>query len=245
VDILTELSLFSGGGGGLLATQHLLGFKTICYCEIKKQSQKQLIARIQDGLLDNSPIYDDVRTFDGRPWRGLVDVLTAGFPCQGYSNAGKRLGAEDSRNLWPDTIRIARESGAKWLLLENVAALLTFNYFGQIMSDLAESGYDARYECVSAFDVGAAHLRERLWIIANTHGGRRVKQAYVKKVQGNRGRNVPDRLPGWEAESKMVRTAHGLARGMGQQLESLGDGQVPYALAEAWFRMVSEKKRSK
>ena len=174
-----------------------------------------------------------------------MDVVTAGFPCQGYSNAGKRLGAEDSRNLWPDTIRIARECGAKWLLLENVAALLTFNYFGQIMSDLAESGYDARYECVSAFDVGAAHLRERLWIIANTHGGRRVKQAYVKKIQGNRGRNVPDRLPGWEAESKMVRTVHGLARGMGQQLESLGDGQVPYALAEAWFRMVSEKKKSK
>jgi DNA (cytosine-5)-methyltransferase 1 len=245
VDTLTELSLFSGGGGGLLATQHLLGFRTICYCEIKRQSQKQLVARIKDKLLDDAPIWDDVRTFDGRPWNGLVDVLTAGFPCQSYSNAGKRLGAKDPRNLWPDTIRIARECGAKWILLENVSALLTFNYYGRILADLAESGYNARYECVSAFDVGAAHLRERLWIIANTHSGRRSKQAYVKKIQRDRGRHVSDGLPGWEAESKMDRVAHGLARGMGQQLESLGDGQVPHALAEAWFRMVSEKKNSK
>jgi DNA (cytosine-5)-methyltransferase 1 len=245
MDLFTELSLFSGGGGGLLATQHLLGFKTICYCEIKKQPQKQLVSRIQDGLLDDAPIWDDVTTFDGRPWRGLVDVVTAGFPCQSYSNAGKRLGPKDPRNLWPDTIRIARECGAPWLILENVAALLTFHYFGRILGDLAESGYDARYECVSAFDVGAAHLRDRVWIIANTHGGRRSKQAYVKKIQKNRGRHLADRLPGWEAESKMVRTAHGLARGMGQQLESIGDGQIPHALAEAWFRMVSEKKTSK
>jgi DNA (cytosine-5)-methyltransferase 1 len=239
VDLFTELSLFSGGGGGLLATQYLLGFKTICYVEKNKQAQKQLIARIKDGYLHNSPIWDDVRTFSGYPWRGLVDIVTAGFPCQPYSAAGKKLGASDSRNLWPDTIRIIDECKAPWVFLENVPTLLQFNYFGRILADLAKSGFDTRYECISAFDLGATHLRERLWIIANRTSGRRTIAPFIKEVQGDRRRHHANGLSWWKAEPKVLRVDDGLARGMGKQLESLGEGQVPIVVKEAFKRMTT------
>jgi DNA (cytosine-5)-methyltransferase 1 len=237
-----EISLFSGGGGGLLGTQHLLGWETVCYVEHGRQPQKQLSARIDDGYLDDSLIWDDVRTFDGYAWRGIANVVSAGFPCQPYSSAGEQHGAEDYRNLWPDTIRIIRETEVPWVLLENVTALLQFSYFGRILADLAESGFDTRYECVSAFDVGAPHLRDRLWIVSNRSGGRREITPYVKKVQAKRWGRHSDRVSWWKTEPKMDRVANGLARGMVQQLFSLGEGQVPAVVAEAWKRMTKEIK---
>lgn len=159
-----ELSLFSGIGGGLLGTR-LLGWRTVCYVEKDEYCQQVLIQRIKDGYLDDAPIWDDVRTFDGYPWAGCVDVITAGFPCQPWSVAGKRKGAMDERNMWVDTVRIIREVRPKFCLLENVPGLLRSGYFETILKDLAESGYDARWKIISAAEMGAPHKRDRLWIV--------------------------------------------------------------------------------
>lgn len=166
---MNELALFAGGGGGILGGV-LLGWHTICAVEIEPYCRSVLLARQRDGILSPFPIWDDVRTFDGNPWRGHVDVISAGFPCQPFSVAGQRKGSADKRNLWPDTIRIIQEVRPHYALLENVPGLLSWDngsYFEKILGDLAESGFDAEWGVLSAADVGAPHIRKRLWILAH------------------------------------------------------------------------------
>jgi len=166
---MNELALFAGAGGGLLASQHLLGHRTVCYVEREPYCVDVLKARIADGVLDDAPIWDDVRTFDGTEWRGVVACVSGGFPCQPFSVAGKQAADLDERNCWPDTVRIIREVQPEWCFLENVPGLLSarHRYFGTILGDLAESGFDVAWKVLSAAEVGACHLRKRLWIVAH------------------------------------------------------------------------------
>lgn len=170
---MNELALFAGAGGGLLGTR-LLGWRTICYVEWNLYCVEVLKARIRDGYLDDAPIWDDVDSFDGRPWVGLVDVVSAGFPCQPFSSAGKGLGEDDPRNKWPATIRIIREVRPLFVLLENVAALLAKPYIRRVFADLAKSGYEFRWDCIPASAIGANHQRDRVWIVAYANCGYRV-----------------------------------------------------------------------
>jgi DNA (cytosine-5)-methyltransferase 1 len=170
---LTELSLFTGCAGFTLGLR-LAGVRvrTVCYVEVDPYRQEVIAARIRDGLLDDAPIWDDIRTFDGRPWRGLVDIVTAGFPCQPYSLAGKRGGSGDARNLWPDAMRVIREVGPCAVLVENVPGILAAGrgggqpYAATVLGELAQAGYDAVWGSVSAAEVGAPHLRWRWWCLA-------------------------------------------------------------------------------
>ncbi len=162
---MNELALFAGAGGGLLGSI-LLGHRTVCAVEIEPYCREVLLRRQRDGLLPVFPIWDDIRSFDGKPWRGAVDLVSAGFPCQPFSVAGKRKGDTDERNMWPDTIRVIREVGPSLAFLENVPGLVRHEYFGQILGDLAEAGFDAEWDVVSAAETGAPHIRERLWIMA-------------------------------------------------------------------------------
>ena len=165
---LRELSLFTGSGGGVLGTT-LLGWRHIGYVEFDSDCQQALRARIVEGSLDNAPIFGDVRDFisegHAETYAGHVDVLSAGFPCQPFSTAGKREGIDDSRNMWPATIECIRLVRPRIVFLENVPGLLSSGYFGTILGDLAESGYDTRWRILSAAEVGAPHLRKRLWIV--------------------------------------------------------------------------------
>jgi len=166
---VNELCLFAGGGGGLLATKWLLGWETVCYVEHAAYPIEILKARIRDGYLDDAPIWDDVRTFDGRPWRGCVDIVTAGFPCPPFSTAGKRLAGEDPRNMWPDTARIIRECHPPLVFLENVPGLISSGYIFTVVDDLVEAGYAvAPPLSLGADNVGAGHIRKRIWILAYT-----------------------------------------------------------------------------
>ena len=170
---MNELGLFAGAGGGLLASKWLLGHTVVAYVEKETYCQEVIQARIKDGFLDDAPIWSDVRTFDGRPWRGVVDCVSAGFPCQPFSVAGKQDGEDDARNCWPDTARIISEVQPEWAFLENVPGLLAVrggdgrSYIGRILGDLCELGYDAEWTVFSAADAGAPHLRKRLWILAH------------------------------------------------------------------------------
>ena len=193
MDIHTEMSLFSGYGGFSLGLRLAgLNTRTICYVEWDKYCQQVIQARIGDGHLDDAPIWDDIKSFDGRPWCGVVDILSAGFPCQPHSNAGLRKGADDDRNLWSDTLRIIGEVGPRLVILENVSGILVGSdgrppYGGTVVGELAEIGYDAEWRVVSAADAGAPHLRNRWWLVAYPNadlGGRLHREHGIESAIG-------------------------------------------------------------
>ncbi len=171
MEALHELALFAGAGGGILGG-HLLGWRCVCAVEIEDYARACLLSRQRDGLLPLFPVWDDVRTFDGRPWRGQVDIVTGGFPCQDISVAGKGAGLDGARSgLWAEMARIIGEVRPRFALVENSPAL-TIRGLGRVLGDLASLGYGARYGVFSARMAGAPHLRERLWILAHPEGQR-------------------------------------------------------------------------
>ncbi len=165
---MNELALFAGAGGGILGGK-LLGWKCVCAVEYEPAARRMLAARQDDGCLDPFPIWDDVRTFDGKPWRGLVDVVSGGFPCQDISAAGKGAGLEGERSgLWSEMSRIIGEVRPRYALVEN-SPVLTSRGLGVVLGDLAAMGYDARWGVLGAIDAGAPHKRERIWIVADSN----------------------------------------------------------------------------
>lgn len=173
---LRELALFAGGGGGLWGS-HLLGWRPVCAVEWERSAQQILIARQRDGIFPPFPVWDDVCTFDGGPWRGRVDVVTGGFPCQPFSVAGKRQAGDDLRNGWPDTARIIGEVGPGIAYLENVPGLITgaHGYGRTVLGDLADMGFDAVWATAHAAGVGAPHHRARVWVLAWRPGDSQVR----------------------------------------------------------------------
>lgn len=146
------------------------GVRTILYCDKEKHSQEVLAARIKDGLIDDAPIWPDVTSLDGGALRGMADCIVGGFPCQPFSVAGKRAGLKDARYLFLDILRVADEAGIGLLLLENVFGLLTETVdretgepvlapIGDVQRLLAESGFHARWLCLSADDITDEHGR--------------------------------------------------------------------------------------
>ena len=191
---MNELALFTGTGGGLLGSE-ILGWKTICAVEIYPYCREILLKRQRDGVLPMFPIWDDIRSFDGRPWHGKMDIITGGFPCQPFSLVGKRKGKDDERNMWPETIRIIREVRPRLAFMENVPGLLSSGYFDRILSDLAESGYNARWCVLGASDIGANHRRKRLWILAWDSNGRNRNEGEVEKVAQRQDSKPPGVCP--------------------------------------------------
>jgi len=183
---MNELSLFSGAGGGLLATQHMLNWRSVGYVENDTYCQGILARRTEDGLLHSAPIFGDIRRFNEDGWadayQGMVDVISAGFPCQPFSVAGKQAGEDDERNMWPATIECIRLVRPRFAFLENVPGLLASGYFGQVLGDLAKTGYDAEWCVLGADDVGAPHRRKRLWILAYANEAGRGEQRRPEPV---------------------------------------------------------------
>ena len=240
---MTHLDLFAGAGGASWFGK-LIGARCVGYVENDEYCQQVIRARIRDGIFDDAPIFSDVRTFDGLPYRGRVDLITAGFPCQPFSCAGKRQGEADERNLWPDTIRIVREVRPHWAIFENVAALATHRYFGTILSDIQAAGYELRRspQIIGADEVGANHERLRLYIAAcsdSTGGG--WSQGRVGRSEESR--NEPKRLGQtnpwgkWPFPPDAFRVSYGLAH-REQRLRALGNGWIPAVAAEFWRRVI-------
>ena len=167
---LRAISLCSGYGGIELGIRMVRpGLRLVASVERQAYAASVLASRMAEGALDPCPIFDDLESFDGRAFSGRVDLVAAGFPCQGASVAGKRRGTDDARWLWPEVWRITRECGASLLFFENVPGLLTVNggkAFGAILGDLAARGWAAEWDCVPAAAVGAPHVRDRLFLLA-------------------------------------------------------------------------------
>ncbi len=160
---MNELALFAGAGGGILGG-HLLGWRTVCAVEWEPYPASVLCARQNDGFLPPFPVWDDVQTFDGKPWRGIVDVVSGGFPCQDISAAGKGEGIDGERSgMWREMARIIHEVRPRFVFVEN-SPMLTSRGLGRVLGDLASMGFDARWGVLGAADVGANHQRDRIWI---------------------------------------------------------------------------------
>lgn len=244
---MNELALFAGAGGGILGG-HLLGWRTVCAVERDAYAAQILAQRQTDGLLPPFPIWSDVCSFDGRPWRGLVDVVSGGFPCQDISVAGNGLGIAGARSgLWREMARITDEVRPHYVELEN-SPLLVGRGLAVVLGDLAEMGYDARWGVIGAADLGAPHQRDRIWLIAedtrqtmaNTGGEHGKGILPCRTHTPIRGRPL-ERSPGsrrdgtgwWSSEPGMGRVADGMAHRV-DRLKAIGNGQVPVVAASAF-----------
>lgn len=177
------LSLCSGVGGDSLGLKLAVPeYRTVCYVEIEAYTQDILLTRMADGVLDRAPIWGDLKQFNGRPWRGLVDLIHGGYPCQPFSVAGKRAGVNDSRHLWPDIARIVNECEPEWCFFENVAGHLTLG-FDVVARDLEAMGYRIAAGLFTAAEVGAPHRRQRLFILARRP--QRDSLAYLDSQHGD------------------------------------------------------------
>ena len=167
--IPTVLSICTGYGGIELGLSAVGDFEPVCYVESDLSQASVLAARIQEGLLPDCPIWSDLKTFNGKPWSGVVDILTGGFPCQPWSTAGKKLGEDDPRHLWPDVARVIRELNYPVIFLENVPGILE-SYYYSIRPELQAMGYTVTEGLFTAEETGAPHRRQRLFILG-VHGG--------------------------------------------------------------------------
>ena len=239
---------------------HLLGWTTIGYVEIDKYCQQVIAQRIKDEIFKEAPIFTDVREFiqsgAADEYEGVTDVVTAGFPCQPFSVAGKGKGKDDSRNLWPETVEIIRRVRPRYAFLENVPGLLTHKYIGRIFGELAEAGYDARWCVLGADDVGAPHHRKRLWILAYSISEYERMQS-SRQRDGWKSDNRQERykmggfsiglcneirtIRNWQTEPNVGRVVDGVAART-NRLKTIGNGQVPAVAATAW-KILSEPNK--
>lgn len=234
------MHLFAGAGGGILG-DILLGHHPVCAVEIDTYCQQVLSARQKDGCLPWFPIFGNVTTFDGKPWRGLVDVVSGGFPCTDLSAArtnndknGKQRGIKGpSSGLWTHQRRIIGEVQPRFAFIENSPQLRTRG-LSVVLRDLAAMGFNARWGVLGGRQFGADHIRERFWIVAtNTN----LPQREGSGIPGGIHSKHADlsRANWWKDQPDLERVADGMAAGMdAPRLRAIGNGQIPAVAALAW-----------
>ena len=232
---MNELALFAGSGGGLLAG-HLLGWRTVCAVEIEDYPRRVLLQRQFDGFLPRFPIWDDIRTFDGKPWAGKINVISGGFPCQDISAAGKGDGLDGERSgLWKEMFRIICEVRPNFVFVEN-SPNLTSRGLGVILGNLASVGFNARWGVLGAGDIGAKHQRDRIWIVAYANDTDRRRECRrlrsIQKCNQTGDSHSPFNQP------EPLRMVNGVANRV-DRLRAIGNGQVPICAATAW-RILNE-----
>ena len=226
---MNELALFAGAGGGILGGK-LLGWRTVCAVEWEPYAACVLAARQNDKVLPPFPIWDDVQTFDGKPWRGIVDVVSGGFPCQSYSTA--TAGKNTADDLWPEMRRIVADVAPRYVFAENVSRIA----IDQAANDCESMGYKTKAISISAQDLGADHIRERFWLLAysNNYGeflcSVNAKTRWLQNMETSVWKDYPESL----------RMADGMAARM-DRLKAIGNGQVPIVAATA-FELLNETK---
>lgn len=212
---LRVLDLFSGIGGFSLGLERTGGFETAAFCEIDEFAQKVLRKHWQ-----GVPIFNDIRTLE---FAESVDLVTAGFPCQDISFAGEGAGLSGDRSgLFWEVIRTVCMVGRPRLLLENVAALL-HRGMGSVLGALAAVGYDAQWNCIQGCDLGLPHIRDRLWIVADTNGLRELQQDWGIKEERRRAvHRIQEALRAFP-----LSTRSGSDDGLSARMDGLGNAVIP------------------
>ena len=210
---MTHGSLFSGIGGFDLAADWM-GWENVFNCEWEEFPRQVLKYHFP-----NAEQFGDIREFDASNYLGRIDIITGGFPCQPYSNAGKRKGKEDERHLWPEMLRIIREVRPRWIVGENVRGLCTWSgglVLEECCADLENEGYAVQPFIIPACAKGAPHRRDRVWIVAHADGSSsrnnlRADESEASQVRRGKAGYVPDQLCGLGdvAHAQRVRLEHG------------------------------------
>lgn len=226
---MNELHLFAGVGGGILAS-HLIGNNIVCAIERDEWCQHVLVQRQNDRILKPFPIWDDVCTFDGRPWKGTVDLVSGGFPCQAFSNAarGRNIAEKD---LWGEMFRIVREVDPTFVFAENVSE----KPIKKAKEDLESIGYKCEYIKLSAKDLGADHIRNRYWLLAYSDNNGEL----CSTIDAETFRLPELRSSFWESNP----TEHGVSDGVAYRMErnrAAGNGQVPIVAATAFCILIEK-----
>lgn len=240
---MTYLSLFSGGMGGDLAMQHLIGMRCLGYVEIEEYCQKLIRQRQEDGVADRAPIFTDIRAFNmeyAREYTGMVDVVTGGPPCQPFSREGKRMGTEDERNMWPEMAKAIKIIRPHHVLFENVPGIQS--YLPVVIRDMRRMGYTvSRPQIMSSGSTGALHIRKRVWIHSYSNSDGRVWQrndifapARIRMQTWTEFEGlVQDILRSCVPASKGGGKHDAISRRM-DRLRATGNGQDPVVAALAW-----------
>jgi len=267
---LRTMHLFAGAGGGILADL-ILGHRPIVAVEWDKYACEVLRARAADGWFDGMSVWEgDVRLFDPSEYKGRVDCIHAGFPCQDISQAGSQRGVgEDTRSgLYRQVLRIADEVQPRYLFLENVAAIVSGDngrMLRTVVGDLANRGYDCVWRCLSASEVGANHVRGRWWLLAypncdneseraingqeigmvadsnSAHGTRKRISSRVQTEQLSDSRcSQKHWKSGWWQSESCVGRVADGVASASHRLKALGNGQVPLQCATA-FKLLWEE----
>ena len=244
---MNELALFAGAGGGILGGK-LLGWRTVCAVELDPYARAVLAARQNDGCLAPFPIWDDVTTFDGRPWRGIVDVVSGGFPCQDIAvGSATKTGLDGKRSgLWTEMRRIICEVEPAYVLVENSAAILVRG-LGRVLGDLASLRYDARWGIFSAADIGARHERNRCFIVAYRDGIMGSPRAWVEQqhgkstgIGGDYAIHASDNQADWLALADQLARNDNAMAGRVDATHCIGSGQVPAVVRLAWETLTGD-----
>lgn len=215
--------------------------RTVLYVEREAFCVDRLVQAMQAGLLDQAPVWSDASSLNGRRWRGQVDLVAAGIPCQPHSCAGNRQGLEDPRDLTAQLVRIVREMAPSVVFVENVPDYIRLGLPG-LLGDLAELGLDAEWDTFTAAEVGAPHLRRRMFLLAahpDRWGLSRV--AGIRLLNGQReahGDNTR-RRPWGDPRSKYQRLHDGAPTPV-DELRAIGNAVVPLVVAHA-FRTLSSR----
>ena len=216
-------SLFSGIGGFDLAAEWM-GWNNVFQCE-----WEEFPRRVLKHHFPNTALHGDIRQFKAIDHHGRIDVLTGGFPCQPYSAAGKRLGKDDERHLWPEMLRIVRECAPRYVVGENVRGLVSWNgglVFEEVCTDLEALGYSVQSFVIPACAVNAPHRRDRIWFVAHANGGdaRPDQGTNGSEKREIRGQDTGDVLgthggDGDVADTERVRLEHGTESGNIQSVQ--------------------------
>ena len=235
---MNELALFAGAGGGILGS-HLLGWRTVCAVELDEYARRVLLARQDDGCLPPFPIWDDIRTFNGKPWAGRVDIVTGGFPCQDVSVAGKGAGITGAKSgLWKEMARVIGEVRPRFALVEN-SPMLTSRGLGTVLGDLAALGFDAKWGVLGAYHAGGYIKRERLWIVAGAIGGRLEGREHCaafddRTIQGGPIAALEQDSPRVDVSNPRAFGSPNVVANRMDRLRCIGNGQVPSVVRLAW-----------
>jgi DNA (cytosine-5)-methyltransferase 1 len=180
---MKHLGLFEGIGGFSLAARWA-GWETVAWCEWNEFGQ-----RVLRHHFPNATGHGDITQTDFTIYRDRIDIITGGFPCQPYSLAGKRLGKEDERHLWPEMLRAIREVRPRWVVGENVLGLVNWSgglVFDEVQADLEAEGYEVQPFVLPACAVNAPHRRDRIWFVAysNKFGQTKRHKQHITNEQG-------------------------------------------------------------
>lgn len=246
----TVLSLCTGYGG-IERGLELAGLRprVLAHVEIEAYAAANLVAKMETGGLAPCPIWTDVKTFPSRPFRDRVDILTGGYPCQPFSVAGKQRGSEDPRHIWPFISKIIRDVNPRCVFFENVEGHVKRG-LDEVLYDLQDAGYRTTWGIFSAFEVGAWHLRKRVFIYGE------AADSEGKRIQGLRASGQQELAPhvrppvslrsskryissNWKTEPRLDRVVNGCPNRV-DRIRLLGNGVVPSTAAKAWSVLSQE-----